>query len=106
MHSDGGAYSDMIFNGSVYDLYMEGTTDSKKIGRYEIGLILLGTPQTPEWNHTWRQGRLPILKFQARIEGGKMHDVSVSYPWPNESLGVIFLKNNILYRAFLATRKK
>jgi hypothetical protein len=35
-----------------------------------------------------------------------MHDVSVSYPWPNESLGEILLKNNILYRAFLATQGK
>jgi len=106
LQADGSAYSDMIFTGQTYDMYIEGTTDAKKIGRYEIGLILIGTPQTPEWNHIWRQGRLPILKFQARIEGGKMHDVSVSYPWPNESLGVILLKNNILYRAFLATQGK
>ena len=106
LQADGAAYSDMIFSGQTYDMYIEGTTDAKKIGRYEIGLILIGTPQTPEWNHTWRQGRLPILKFKARIEGGKMHDVSVSYPWPNESLGVILLKNNILYRAFLATQGK
>jgi len=106
LQADGAAYSDMIFSGQTYDMYIEGTTDAKKIGRYEIGLILIGTPQTPEWNHIWRQGRLPILKFKARIEGGKMHDVSVSYPWPNESLGVILLKNNILYRAFLATQGK
>ncbi|MCP4378072.1 MAG: hypothetical protein GY794_18105 [bacterium] len=106
LQADGGAYSDMIFNGQTYDMYIEGTTDANKIGRYQIGLILIGTPQTPEWNHAWRQGRLPILKFQARIEGGKMHDVSVSYPWPNESLGEILLKNNILYRAFLATQRK
>ena len=106
LQADGGAYSDMIFSGQTYDMYIEGSTDAKKIGRYEIGLILIGTPQSPEWNHLWRQGRLPILKFQARIEGGKMHDVSVSYPWPNESLGVILLKNNILYRAFLATQGK
>jgi len=85
---------------------MEGDTDSNKIGKYEIGLILVGTPQTPEWNHVWRQGRLPILKFKARIEGGKMHDVEVSYPWPNESLGVIFVKNNIFYRAYLASKSK
>ena len=106
LQADGGAYSDMIFSGQTYDMYIEGTTDADKIGQYEIGLILIGTPQTPEWNHIWRQGRLPILKFKARIEGGKMHDVSVSYPWPNESLGVILLKNNILYRAFLATQGK
>jgi hypothetical protein len=106
LQADGGAYSDMIFSGKTYDMYIEGTTGADKIGRYEIGLILLGTPQTPEWNHIWRQGRLPILKFKARIEDGKMHDVEVSYPWPNESLGVIFVKNNILYRAFLATQGK
>jgi len=106
LQADGTTYNDMIFTGKIYDLYIEGTTDAKKIGRYEIGLILLGTPQTPEWNHTWKQGRLPILDFKARIEGGKLHDVAVSYPWPNESLGVILLKNNILYRAYLASQKK
>jgi hypothetical protein len=106
LHADGGAYSDMIFSGTMYDMYIEGATDANNIGRYQIGLILMGTPQTAEWNHLWRQGRLPILKFKARIEGGKMHDVEVSYPWPNESLGAIFLKNNIIYRAYLATQGK
>ena len=104
LRSDGGAYSDMIFSGKTYDMYIEGDTDANKIGRYEIGLIVLGSPQTPEWNHIWRQGRLPILKFKARIEGGEMHDVSVNYLWPNESLEAILVRNNILYRAYLAVR--
>ena len=103
---DGSASNDMIFDGHTYDIYIEGTTDAQKIGRYEIGLILVGTPQSAQWNHIWKQGRLPILKFTARIEGGKLHDVEVWYPWPNETLGVIFLKNNILYRALLAGSKK
>ncbi|MGB2819702.1 MAG: hypothetical protein WBF17_01875, partial [Phycisphaerae bacterium] len=102
---DGVAKNDMVFDGKTYDLYMEGTTDAENIGRYEIGLILLGTPQSAEWNHTYRQGRIPILNFKARIEGGKMHDEEVSYLWPNETLFVIFLKNNIFYRIWLAAGK-
>ncbi len=102
---DGTARNDMVFDGKTYDLYMEGTTDAGNIGRYEIGLILLGTPQSAEWNHTYRQGRIPILNFKARIEGGKMHDEEVSYLWPNETLFVIFLKNNIFYRIWLAAGK-
>jgi len=103
---DGSAINDMIFSGHTYDIYIDGKTDPKNIGTYEIGLILLGTPQSPEWNHTYRQGRIPILKWKARIEGGKLHDEEVAYPWPNETLFVIFLKNNIFYRIWLNARKK
>ncbi len=102
---DGTTANDLIFDGRVYDLYMEGTTDANNIGRYEIGLILLGQPQSAEWNHTYRQGRIPILNFKARIEGGTMHDEEVSYLWPNETLFTIFLKNNIFYRIWLAAGK-
>ncbi len=106
---DGMVENDMVFSGKSYDLYMEGTTDANGIAQYEIGLILLGTPQSAEWNHTYRQGRIPLLNFQARIDGGKMHDEQVSYLWPNETLFTIFLKNNIFYRIWLAggnNRKK
>jgi len=103
---DGTAQNDMVFSGRTYDMYIEGTTDVENIGRYHIGLILLGTPQSAEWNHRYRQGRIPILKLKARIEGGRMHDESVSYFWPNESLFVIFLRNNIFYRIWLAARNR
>ena len=105
MSADGLVKNDMVFDGVAYDLYMEGTTDADNVGRYEIGLILLGTPQSAEWNHTYRSGRIPILNFRARIEGGKMFDEEVSYLWPNETLFVIFLKNNIFYRIWLAAGK-
>jgi hypothetical protein len=105
MRADGTIYNDMVFDGKTYDLFMEGTTDINGIARYEIGLILLGTPQSAQWNHTYRQGRIPLLNFQARIEGGKMNDVQVSYLWPNETLFTIFLKNNIFYRIWLANGK-
>ncbi len=101
---DGIAENDMVFSGKTYDIYIEGTTDTENIGRYQMGLILLGRPQSAEWNHLYRQGRIPILKIKGRIEGGKIHDEVVSYPWPNETLGVIFVKNNIFYRAWLARK--
>ncbi|MDY6913242.1 MAG: hypothetical protein SVT52_02125 [Planctomycetota bacterium] len=103
---DGNTDNDMIFSGQVYDIYIEGTTDAENIGRYTIGLILLGTPQTPQWNHAWKQGRIPILKFKARIEDGKLYDEEVSYPWPNETLGEILLKNNIFYRLWVNVQKQ
>jgi hypothetical protein len=98
---DGNAENDMVFRGRSYDLYIEGTTDPHNIGRYEVGLILLGSPQSALWNHHYRQGRIPLLKLQARIEDGEMHDEEVSFLWPNESLFTIFLKNNIFYRLWL-----
>jgi hypothetical protein len=103
---DGTTENDMVFSGHTYDIYIEGTTDADRIGRYEIGLILLGTPQSAEWNHAYRQGRIPLLKFKARIEGGRLSDESVAFVYPNESLFTIFLKNNIFYRLWLAARKQ
>lgn len=100
------ADNDMIFSGQVYDTYITGTTDAGNIGRYTIGLILLGTPQPAEWNHLWRLGRIPILKVKARIEGGKMHDEEVTYPWPNETLGAVFIFNNPVYRSWVNASKK
>ncbi|HUT61126.1 MAG TPA: hypothetical protein VNA25_25035 [Phycisphaerae bacterium] len=102
---DGSVESDMIFTGTVYDLYMEGVTDANSIARYQSGLILLSPPQTPELNHDLKLGRIPILIIRARIAGGQLHDMEVSYPWPNESLGTILIKNNPFYRLWLTLQK-
>jgi hypothetical protein len=98
LKEDGSAENDMIFEGRLYDLYITGTTDTKNIGRYQIGVILLSAPQSPEWNHAYRLGRIPVLNFEARIEAGEMHDVKVSYLRPDEIIGAILLTNNPLYR--------
>ena len=103
---DGTAETDMIFNGESYDLYMEGTTDADNIARYDTGLILLSSPQTPELNHDLKLGRVPLLKIKARIEGGQLLDVEVSYPWPNESLGTMFIRNNPFYRLWVTYHDK
>ncbi len=97
---DGSAVNDMVFSGA-YDIYIEGVTDAENIGRYQVGIILLGSPQSPEWNHLYKQGRLPILKWKAKIENGKLYDEEVQYPWPNETLFTIVLKNNYFYRLWL-----
>ncbi|MBI5722857.1 MAG: hypothetical protein HZA50_02780 [Planctomycetes bacterium] len=94
--ADGTARNDMVFSGQSYDMYMEGTTDANNFAEYEIGVILLG--QDADWNHSWKQLRIPILKFRGTIEGGKILNQEVSYFWPTETAFVIFLKNNIVYR--------
>jgi hypothetical protein len=103
---DGSAQSDMIFDGESYDLYMEGTTDPNNIARYETGIILLSRPQTPELNHDLKLGRVPLLKIKARIQGGKLYDTEVSYPWPNEALGTMFIRNNPFYRLWVTYHDK
>ena len=105
IHGAENVENDTIFNGAIYDTYMLGKTDRDHIGRYELGVILLNAPQSPEWNHAYRQGRVPILKFKARIEHGELLDVSVSYPWPNQSLYTMFLKNNYFYRVWVERQK-
>jgi hypothetical protein len=102
---DGTAVNDTILNGPSYDTYMDGTTDAHHMGQYEIGVILLSTPQTPEWNHTYRQGRVPILNFEARIQHGRLYGTNVAYPWPTETLYTVFLKNNLVYRAWIEHEK-
>jgi len=101
---DGTAVNDMVFTGSTYDVYMEGETNADNIGRYEIGVILLSAPQSAQWNHVYRQGRIPILNWKAEIRDGSIHDEEVSYLWPTETLQVIFVKNNFFYRLWLAER--
>jgi hypothetical protein len=105
-NADGSSDSDMIFGGTAYDLYIEGTTDAQRIGRYEIGVILVGTPQSAEFNHKFRLGRVPVLKFKARIEGGQFYDEEVWYPYPTETAFRIFLKNNIFYRLWLDSLRR
>ena len=104
--SDGSILSDTIFDGETYDLYLEGTTDANHVARQEMGLILLSPPQSPEFNHDLKLGRIPLLKIKARIERGKLHDVEVSYPWPNEALFTIFIRNNSFYRLWVTLREK
>ena len=101
---DGTSQNDMIFDGHAYNMYIDGTTDADNIGRYDVGLILAGSPQTPQWNHRYKLGRLLLLTFQARIENGKKYDEEVSYPWPNEALGALLIRNNFVYRMWKAQR--
>lgn len=101
--ADGIAENETIFSGA-YDVYMEGTTDPDNTIRYTVGLVLLGGGYA-DWQRNWKQGRFPILKVQGRIEDGKLVDDTVAYPWPNETLFEIFLKNNIVYRAWKNLRK-
>jgi hypothetical protein len=103
---DGTADNDMVFNGHPIDMYIEGTTDAANLGHYEIGIILLSAPQTPDWNHKFHQGRIPLLKFKGIIENGRIYDEEVTYPLPNETLFTVFLKNNLLYRAWLDAQQK
>jgi len=102
---DGSAENDMIFEGPLYDIYIQGTTDRSAVGRYEIGVLLLASPQSPAVLHSLRQGRIPILKFKARIEGGQFWDEQVTYARPDEAAYKIFLENNIFYRLWREATK-
>jgi hypothetical protein len=103
---DGTTANDMIFKGKRYNLYIDGTTDADRIGRYEIGVLLLVDPKRPERLHTHRQGRIPILKFKALIKDGRFYNERVSLIRPDEAAYKIFLENNIIYRLWKAGRKR
>jgi len=103
--ANGTVENEMIFNGP-YDVYLEGKTDRDYNIKYTLGLVFLGTVIPADVHHDWKQGRIPILKVKGRIENGELVDDVVSYPWPNETIFEIFLKNNIFYRAWLNAEKK
>jgi hypothetical protein len=103
---DGSTENDMIFEGTNYDLYIEGSTSADRLGQYEIGVILPRLLESPLSNHRLRQGRVPVLKFQARIKDGQFHDQRVSYPLPPETAYIIFVRNNIVYRLLAGGRKQ
>jgi hypothetical protein len=104
--ADGSQSNDLIFSGENYDIYMEGTTAPDGRAEYEIGLILLSSPQSPELNHQLRLGRVPILYTRGRICRGELLDEEVSYPWPTESLATVFFKNNLIYRMWKSAGQK
>ena len=96
--ADGLAVNDMIFDGKSYGLYMTGTTDSAGRVDYEAGLLALASLQSHAWQHTYRQGRTPLLRFRGLLYRRKFTDVTIDYYWPHESLARILFTNNILYR--------
>jgi hypothetical protein len=104
--ADGTATNDMIFDGASYNLYMEGTTDINKLARYQIGLILTVPPQSVEYNHRYRQGRIPVMDFKARLAKGKFVDEEINFPLPTETAFTIFVKNNYFVRMWLESRDK
>ena len=96
--ADGTAVSDMVFDGKDYGLYMTGTTDADGNADYEAGLLTLGSLQSHRWQHKYRQGRVPLLRFRAHLHRREFTNVTVDYYWPHQSLGTVLLENNILYR--------
>ena len=102
---DGSARNEMFFFGS-YDLYMQGVTDPTNAVNYTVGLILFGSAVSPEALRDWKQGRIPMIKVRGKIRDGKLIDDVVSYPLPNETLFDVFLKNSMVYRAWVNLRKK
>ncbi len=96
----------MIFDGTQYDLYMEGTTDVNCFVRYQIGLILTVPRQSAETNHRYRQGRLPVMDFKGRLMGGQFIDQQTTLPLPTETAFTVFVKNNIFYRVWLDAKTK
>ena len=96
--ADGRAVNDMVFDGKTYGLYMTGTTDHAGRADYEVGLLALASLQSHAWQHRYRQGRTPLLRFRGLLYRRKITDVTVDYYWPHESLSRILFTNNILYR--------
>ncbi|MFP4104767.1 MAG: hypothetical protein ACLFVU_01655 [Phycisphaerae bacterium] len=98
--------NEMIFEGKKYDLYMEGHTTPANVAHYTVGLILPLRRSSADWQRRWRLGRLPLLNFKGRIARGKFVDQEVSYPWPNETLGAIFVQSNPVYRLWINRNEK
>ncbi|KKL10965.1 hypothetical protein LCGC14_2550530 [marine sediment metagenome] len=102
---DGSARNEIFFYGG-HDVYVEGVTKADDTMQYNLGLVLMGSAFPPEALRDWKQGRVPILKIKGLIKGGKILNEVVSYPLPNETLFEIFLRNSLVYRAWVNLQKK
>jgi hypothetical protein len=101
----GASENDMIFDGYDYDLYISGATDADRRAKYEIGVILLGSAGSPEFNHNYHGNRIPVLDFSARIVDGAFQDEDIRYPLPSETAFKVFLQRNTFYQLYLAAKK-
>ena len=98
---DGTSKNEAIFFG-LYNVYMEGVTKPDGSMDYTLGVILVGI--TADWQRDWKQFRVPLVKLGRTSDADA--SMRTSYPWPNETLGRILIRDNPAYRAWVLEKAR
>lgn len=95
----------MIYQGSVYNIYAVGSSDRSGRMEYEVGIDLLADFDSRYWAELG-QGRIPLFTKSGRIqEDGTLADEVVEY-MPRRFVEDLFLKINPVVTAYHAVRKQ
>lgn len=100
----GRIYHQMIYKGKYYNMYMNGYSELTGF-RYEVGIDFLADFDSKYWAETG-QGRVPLFTKTGRIRpDGSIENEEVIY-MPQRFFDTILVKNNPVFTAYHAVRKR
>lgn len=96
--ADGRADNRMLFEGSPYALYIDGSTEADGAAVYTLGVDLMNSLQRGRAVRRLEQGRVPIMEFSGHIIDSAWHNLQVRFKLPHEVAYDVLLRRNLLLR--------
>lgn len=96
--ADGRADNRMLFEGSPYALYIDGSTEADGAAVYTLGVDLMNSLQRGQAVRRLEQGRVPIMEFSGHIIDSAWHNLQVRFKLPHEVAYDVLLRRNLLLR--------
>lgn len=105
-HVDGRVDHHMIYQGSIYNIYMKGhSMATTGRSRYEVGIDLLAGYESKYWSETG-QGRVALFTADARVENGVEVEKTIRFVPIHRVLTDVFFRNNVVTTAYYALKKQ
>jgi len=105
-HADGRIDHQMIFQGRLYHLYMDGYSTADRRIRYEVGIDLLARLESKYWVDS-KQGRIPLFIKQGRIgPDGTLLEETVRYLPVHQVIYKLLYQSNPIRTAYFALRRQ
>ncbi len=96
----------MIYQGRFYNVYMIGYSDADGRINYEVGIDFLADFSSKYWSEVG-QGRVPLFnKTGLKLPDGTLTDEQVNFVPPQRILDTVLIKNNPVFTAYHAVRKR
>ncbi len=96
----------MIFQGRLYHLYMDGYSTAARRIHYEVGIDLLARLDSKYWADS-KQGRIPLFIKEGRVgPDGLLLDETVRYLPVHQVIYKLLYESNPIRTAYYALRKK
>ncbi|MBN1341671.1 MAG: hypothetical protein JXQ73_03275 [Phycisphaerae bacterium] len=105
-YADGRVDHHMIYQGSVYNIYMKGHS-MVPTGRsqYEVGIDLLAGYESKYWSETG-QGRVALFTADARVQDGVEVEKIIRFVPLHRVVYDVFLRSNVVTAAYYALKKQ